>query len=867
MLEKEIPSRVSEYKIIDVDSTEEFEKVASTLVDLPPGVEYDPDFLYILIRIISSGHIYGPNKNGDYFPEEELLKTYETFNDAHTFKNHENKDIAKAIGPVISAKWNPELRTVEVLKAIDRKLAPEIVRGFEKGYMTDVSMGCRVPYTCCSVCGNKARTAKEYCDHIRRYRMEFLPTGERVFEVNFSPKFHDSSVVLNGAERSAKALVIYRPPAQDAPVAFKKIASEKGLRHYMPITDHEVEKLASYRDNHLHPLLRDETFEKKASNEGLMDKIAEIEKELTGKLVNIVSSPDADTIDDAKEVMQMIKFLTEARFDDESLKTLAATIQTLADSEGLTTQRVLANFIGVAELLGVELFPTELHSLLSYLTDASLSPDLELSSADGTEATPTAFDRARRISVSATNKLPSFSGLDGLLSMYNESPHNMDELSSDPFGFAGHFAGESSLGERPSVKVIRVFQDQLQPFLPMRSALPEHLLPRLMVHVSGASPLTAANGVAQDIKLMSQPETLGDMIANFAYRGYQENRPRIIVSKMTKLASEYMDDTMTMDKIAASISDPDFIENYYSRKQNASSEMPSRVDRNSKSRAMRNVQNATDLTAPQPFKGRGIRKRDIIGIGAPVIYGASAYLDKKRERGDHTSAAENFVADHPGIVTGGTVLGGALLSKKIGAGVNGLLSGGTKALNTAKNYAGVVSHNAGVTARTVADQFKKQSSFESLLSPGQYEGLVKIASPVHSGQYNAFSEENMQRFSKEASVSRRSAEMIKVAGCLRSDGQFETAKEVLASANLPEETVGYFFSKIAEYTKEEFEKAADDFSKSLVLDAVADTRPLSNSIPGRLVDALVFKKIGDMFAPKEPKAVKPIKQKEGEING
>lgn len=870
MFDKQIPSKLSEYKIIDVDSSSEFEKVASTLIDLPPGVEYDPDFLYILVRIISSGEVYGPNKNGDYFPEEELIRHYDTFKSAHTFKNHRNKDIADAIGPVISVKWNPELRTVEVLKAIDRKLAPEIVRGFEKGYMTDVSMGCRVPFTICSVCGNKARTAKEYCDHIKRYRMEFLENGERIFEINYRPSFHDSSVVLNGAERSAKALVVYKTPDNNAPAAFKKIASEKGLRHYMPITEQEMEKVAAYEQEHLHPLLRPETFEKKASHEGLMSKIAEIEKELTGKLVNIVSSPDADSVSDAKEVMHMIKFLTESRFDEESMGELAKTIETLAESEGLSIQRVFSNFIGVAELLGVELFPSELHTLLSKLSDAGLSSDLELSDSTNVVASPTNFDRARSIGTSATNALPSFDGMDGLLSMYHESPHHMQELASDPFGFASRFSGESSLSERPSAKVIRVFTDQLDPFLPMRSALPQHLIPRLMLYASGASSVHAVPGVAQDIKVLGQPESLGDMLASFAYRGYQQARPQIIVSRMSKVASDYIDAT-TMDKVAASISDPDFVEEYYSNKSRAENPSLSRTERNTTSRVARN--NSTPpghLEAPQPFKGRGIRKRDLIGIGAPLVYGASAYFDKKRERGDHVSNAEGFVADHPGVVAGGTVLGGALLSKKIGAGANALLSGGTKALNKTKDIAGVTAHNMGVTGRNIADQFKKQSSFESLLSPQEYEGLVKVASPVHSGEYNAFSENNMERFASESEVSRRSAEVLKVAGCLRSDGQFDAAKEVLASANLDEGHVGYFFSKIAEYTKEEFEKAADDFSKSLVLDSVIDARPMSNSIPGRLLDAFVFKKLGDLGKPKDgqPEGMpqQPTVKKEGDFH-
>src|SRR5690606_11824218 len=106
-------------------------------------------------------------------------------------------------GKIFSVRWNPIMKCVELFKGIDRKIAPEIVRGFEKGFLTDVSMGCRVPYTVCSVCGNKARRQSEFCHHVKQHRMQYLGNGERVFEINHKPKFHDSSVVLNGAERVA----------------------------------------------------------------------------------------------------------------------------------------------------------------------------------------------------------------------------------------------------------------------------------------------------------------------------------------------------------------------------------------------------------------------------------------------------------------------------------------------------------------------------------------------------------------------------------------------------------------------------------------------------------------------------------------
>ena len=207
--DKNIPMAITEYKIYNVDTTEELEKVASIdNIDFPDGFEIEPDFLYIWVRIVSAGEYYGSNNNADYFPEAELIEYWETFKNAHAFKDHKNKSVADAIGKIITVRWNDYMKCVEILKGIDTKRAAETARGYAKGYLDSVSMGCRVPYTVCSVCGNKARVRSEFCDHVRKYRNRYLANGERVYEINYKPKFHDSSTVLTGAERVAKAFYI-----------------------------------------------------------------------------------------------------------------------------------------------------------------------------------------------------------------------------------------------------------------------------------------------------------------------------------------------------------------------------------------------------------------------------------------------------------------------------------------------------------------------------------------------------------------------------------------------------------------------------------------------------------------------------------
>lgn len=192
---------------IDRDNVEildnELVKTASEIL-LPEGHEYDPDFVYMKVRAVSAGEYWGCNKNADFFPEEELKKNYKTFFDAHVFKNHENKEVEKAIGDVLDAVWNDEMKYVELFIRVDKRIAPTIARGFEKGFMTDVSMGCKIDYSICSICGNQAKTQSQYCDHIKYERHKVRDDGKKVFEININPRFHDISAVLNGADRTAK---------------------------------------------------------------------------------------------------------------------------------------------------------------------------------------------------------------------------------------------------------------------------------------------------------------------------------------------------------------------------------------------------------------------------------------------------------------------------------------------------------------------------------------------------------------------------------------------------------------------------------------------------------------------------------------
>jgi len=184
------------------DKKENYEKIT----------EVDPEFVYVRVRAVTANV---PNNNGDLFEREELYRTYQTFVNQRVFKNHKSDDVTNAQGKIIDAIWveNPEDQDhpyVECLLEIDRKKDPDLVRGIEKSYITDVSMGCRVEYSVCSCCGNKAHTEEQYCDCVKKHKgQKFCPIHKKslkpngIYESNFGVEFFELSFVTDGADRDA----------------------------------------------------------------------------------------------------------------------------------------------------------------------------------------------------------------------------------------------------------------------------------------------------------------------------------------------------------------------------------------------------------------------------------------------------------------------------------------------------------------------------------------------------------------------------------------------------------------------------------------------------------------------------------------
>ena len=192
----------------------------------------------VLVNAMGAFETYDDNRNGDSFPDrpvnvgvaakcghkdcassawikedEVLSKHYKTF-EKHggIYKHHVNKDPSKSLGTVMKAVWNTKMQRVELLLELVNDRDKDLVKKIEDGEYPAVSMGCHVKWDVCSICGHRAPTRKDYCEHARLKMRQVMPNGEKVCVHNPSPRFFDISFV-------------YRP-ADPTGFMLKKVASE-----------------------------------------------------------------------------------------------------------------------------------------------------------------------------------------------------------------------------------------------------------------------------------------------------------------------------------------------------------------------------------------------------------------------------------------------------------------------------------------------------------------------------------------------------------------------------------------------------------------------------------------------------------------
>jgi hypothetical protein len=208
---------------IDTESRHSLAKVAAHGVYVPPELakkiteiqgQLPHDKVAFYNRALGSFEAFGLNKNGDGFEESWLRRNHDTFvKNAHYFKHHVNKDPALGRGRPVASAYNDKTAMVDLIIVADRDKCAEQIQALESGRRVPTSMGAKVAFDVCTICGNRAPSRNEYCEHVKTAALEpygmcrVLPDGRVCGVMNPDPKFFDISDVIVGAAEESETLL------------------------------------------------------------------------------------------------------------------------------------------------------------------------------------------------------------------------------------------------------------------------------------------------------------------------------------------------------------------------------------------------------------------------------------------------------------------------------------------------------------------------------------------------------------------------------------------------------------------------------------------------------------------------------------
>lgn len=187
--------------------------------------EMDHDkYVHVLVVPLGADESWEETINGDAFERSSLApersdwghKTFET--DGRAYMHHKNKDPSQSFGDLPIAVWADDMDRVEAIWRLDKEKArnfgaSKLLQSILEGQSVDISMGTKVPYDVCSLCGNKAPSQADYCEHPRNPGFGYIcpKTGTKMRVFNPRPKFFDLSGVLVPAAPEALVMGMIGP--------------------------------------------------------------------------------------------------------------------------------------------------------------------------------------------------------------------------------------------------------------------------------------------------------------------------------------------------------------------------------------------------------------------------------------------------------------------------------------------------------------------------------------------------------------------------------------------------------------------------------------------------------------------------------
>jgi len=135
------------------------------------------------------------NSNSDIFPEIELKKAAHDWIGKPLCKDHVSDSVDGIRGIILDTHYDEKLKQVVGLCALDRVNYADLAKKVETGIVRYGSMGTAVETSVCTECCNRAKTAEQYCDHVKK--------RSAWGEINVGLKPIEYSLVVQPAEPGA----------------------------------------------------------------------------------------------------------------------------------------------------------------------------------------------------------------------------------------------------------------------------------------------------------------------------------------------------------------------------------------------------------------------------------------------------------------------------------------------------------------------------------------------------------------------------------------------------------------------------------------------------------------------------------------
>jgi hypothetical protein len=133
--------------------------------------------------------------NCDIFPEVELKKAASKWIGMPLCKDHESSSVDGIRGIILDTYYDEKMKQVVGLCALDRVNYGDLARKVETGIVRYGSMGTAVETSVCTECYNFAKTAEQYCNHVK--------SRSAWGEINVGLKPIEYSLVVQPAEPGA----------------------------------------------------------------------------------------------------------------------------------------------------------------------------------------------------------------------------------------------------------------------------------------------------------------------------------------------------------------------------------------------------------------------------------------------------------------------------------------------------------------------------------------------------------------------------------------------------------------------------------------------------------------------------------------